>query len=56
MLTHAYCFSLRGPARKRRMMGHYLDLVNRVPVFSMRYRSSLDQLRRMLDLIEESIP
>ena len=56
MLTHAYCFSLRDPERKRRMIDHYLDLVNRVPVFSVRYRSGLDQLRRMLDLIEESIP
>jgi hypothetical protein len=56
LLTHAYCFSLRDPERKRRMMDHYLDLVNRVPVFSVRYRSGLDQLQRMLDLIEESIP
>ena len=52
LLAHAYCFSLEDPDLKRAMVGHYVDLAGRVPVFALRFRPGLEMLPPMLDRIE----
>ena len=55
VLAHAYCFSLQDPKRKQSMMYHYLDLVARVPVFEVRFRSGLEALPASLTDIDRLI-
>jgi hypothetical protein len=52
VLAHAYCFSLRDTQRKQRMVQQYLNLVARVPTYSVRFRSGLEHLAAILDGIE----
>jgi len=52
VLAQAYCFSLREPARKQRMVKRYLDLIARVPVFEIRFQPGLERLPLVLDAIE----
>lgn len=54
ILSHAYCFSLREPGRKRLMMQHYLELVAHTPVVRLRFKSGLERLPEILDLIEQA--
>jgi hypothetical protein len=53
VLPHAFCFSLRDPRTKRRMMEHYLRLVERIPCFAIRFRPGLERLSVILDAIEQ---
>jgi hypothetical protein len=55
VLAHAYCFSLREPERRRRMVERYLDLTTRVPVFAIRVESGLERLPATLDAIEQTL-
>jgi hypothetical protein len=55
VLTHAYCFSLRDDARKRRMLRHYLDFSVRVPVFRVRFPAGLEHIPEILDRLVESV-
>jgi hypothetical protein len=55
VLVHAYCFSLREPDRKRRMLQHYVRLVTGVPVFEVRIESGLERLPEVLDGIEQAL-
>jgi hypothetical protein len=55
LLVHAYCFSLESAARKRRMLEHYLELADRVPVFSVRFSPGFARLAGLLDRIEEAL-
>jgi hypothetical protein len=55
VLAHAYCFSLREPERRRRMVERYLDLTERVPVFAIRIESGLERLSQTLDAIEQEL-
>jgi hypothetical protein len=55
VLAHAYCFSLREPERRRRMVERYLDLTTRVPVFLIRVESGLERLPATLDAIEQTL-
>jgi len=55
VLAHAYCFSLREPERRRRMVERYLDLTARVPVFEIRVESGLERLPEILDAIEQAL-
>jgi hypothetical protein len=55
VLTHAYCFSLRDDARKRRMLRHYLDFSVRVPVFRVRFPAGLERIPEILDRLMESV-
>jgi hypothetical protein len=55
VLAHAYCFSLRDTPRKQRMVQQYLDLVARVPTYTVRFRSGLEHLTAILDGIERVI-
>jgi hypothetical protein len=52
ILTHAYCFSLNDQERKQKMIEHYLELVERVPVFEIRFQPGLENLQSILDGIE----
>jgi hypothetical protein len=55
VLPHAYCFSLRDPARKRRMVRHFLEVGSRVRTYRVRFRPGLKNLPAVLDGIEETI-
>jgi hypothetical protein len=55
LLAQAYCFSLADPARKRRMVEHYLDLAAHVPVFDLRLADGLENLPAALDAVERTI-
>jgi len=55
VLAHAYCFSLRVPERRRRMVERYLDLTTQVPVFAIRVESGLERLPATLDAIEQAL-
>lgn len=49
VLEHAHAFNLTDPARKKTMLQHYLDLVERIPVFEVRFRPGLDRLPAVAD-------
>jgi hypothetical protein len=55
VLAHAYCFSLDDDERKRRMMGAYMELVGRVPVYRVRFRPGLDRLGRVVDALDAAV-
>jgi hypothetical protein len=49
LLPHAYCFSIEHAERNRRMIDEYLRLVEKVPIWCLRFRPSLGHLSQMLD-------
>ena len=51
LLTHAYCFSLKDPERKERMVHQYLELSAKVPVFKLRFRIGFENLEVILERI-----
>jgi len=53
VLSHAYCFSLRDPDRKREMLKRYVSLVARVSVFKVLVESGLPQLPAVVDRLDE---
>jgi hypothetical protein len=55
VLEHAYCFDLEGAPRRRDTAEQYLDLVDRVPVFELRFRTGLQHLEAILDEVERAI-
>jgi hypothetical protein len=55
LLVHAYCFSLSSVDGKRRMLEHYLELAERVPVFSVRFSPGFPRLSDLLDRIEAAL-
>jgi hypothetical protein len=55
VLSHAYCFDLDDPVRKRQMMESYLQLVEQVKTYEIRLPEGLDQLDPALDEIEEQV-
>jgi hypothetical protein len=52
LLPHAYCFDPSAAERKRRMLGRYLDLAARLPVFRVPRGDDLGTLAPTLDAIE----
>ena len=54
-LAHAYCFSVKDPAQKRRTISNYLTLAGRVPAYEIRFRPGLEHLPAVLDAIEAII-
>jgi hypothetical protein len=54
VLEHAHCFDLLDPQRKKRMIDHYLDLVERVPVFEIQFQSGLERLPSLAGRIVEA--
>jgi hypothetical protein len=51
-LTHAYCFSLDDPDRKRSTVANYMELVRRVPVHEVKLPPGLDHLERTVGILE----
>jgi len=49
LLPHAYCFSIEHAERNRRMIDEYLRLVEKVPIWCLRFRPGLGHLSQMLD-------
>jgi len=54
-LAHAYCFSVKDLARKRRTIWNYLIMSGRVPSYEVRFRPGLACFPAVLDAIEELI-
>lgn len=54
-LQNALYFSLGDPARKRRMMTHYLGLVAQVPVYRVRFRRGLETLPDVLEALRQHV-
>jgi hypothetical protein len=54
-LAHAYCFSVKDLARKRRTISNYLTLSARVPAYEVRFRPGFERLPTVIDAIEEII-
>ncbi len=52
VLTHGYCFSIQDRVRNAAMVRNYLELVDRVPVYRVRFSDGFDRLDRTLDVIE----
>ena len=55
VLAHAYCYSLDDVERNRRMIAHYLELSDRVPVFSVIFRAGLENLPTVLEAVEREV-
>lgn len=51
-LAHAYCFSVKDVAQKRRTIWNYLTMTGRVPAYEIRFRPGLEHLPAVLDAIE----
>ncbi len=51
-LAHAYCFSVKDVAQKRRTIWNYLTMTGRVPAYEIRFRPGLEHLPAILDAIE----
>ena len=54
-LAHAYCFSVKDQARKRRTISNYLTICGQLPVYQIRFSPGLEHLPSLLDAIEEII-
>jgi hypothetical protein len=54
-LAHAYCFSVKDLAQKRRTIQNYLTLTARVPAYEIRFRPGLEHLPAVLDAIEKVV-
>ncbi len=52
LLPHAYCFSMEDIEGNRVMIDEYLRLVERVPVWCIRFRTGLENLPRIVDKLE----
>jgi hypothetical protein len=55
VLAHAYCYTLDDVERNRRMIDHYLDLSDRVAVFSVIFRAGLENLPAVLEAVERTV-
>jgi hypothetical protein len=55
LLKHAIYFSSQDKERKREMMGHYLSLAMRVPIFRVSFRHGFDKLPAILDGLEQHV-
>jgi predicted ATPase len=55
VIAHAYCFSVKDAARRRRTVENYLTIATRVPVYELRFRPGLESFTAVLGAIEELI-
>lgn len=53
LLPHVHCFDPRDPLEVRRLVQHYLSLLDMVPVYRLKYRPSFDELHHVVRAIEE---
>jgi hypothetical protein len=54
LLAHAYCFDAQGARHTRQLVDNYLELVSRVPVFTLKYPPDLRQLPQLITVIRET--
>jgi hypothetical protein len=54
VLAHAHCFSLLDAKRKKRMIDHYLELVDRVPVLEISFEPGLERLPSLALRVSEA--
>ena len=54
-LAHAYCFSVKDLAQKRRTIWNYLTMTGRVPAYEIRFRPGLAHLPVVLAAVEAII-
>jgi hypothetical protein len=50
-LAHAYCFSVKDPAQKRRAVESYLALTAQVPAYALRFRPGVEHFGALLDAV-----
>jgi hypothetical protein len=55
VFANAYWFDLRETERKRQTTERYLELVARIPVFRVSFRTGLDRLASVVDAVEETL-
>ena len=55
LLPHAYYVSLTDESLNRRLVTSYLELADRLPVFSLRYDPQLELVDRMCDVVERHV-
>lgn len=55
VLEHARCFAIGDAERRRRLAEHYLDLVRRVPVYRVRFRTGFEHLRELVEHVERVV-
>lgn len=55
VLAHAYCFSLRDPVSKQRVIADYLKLVAQVPILRTRFGTGLDLVPQIVSEIETAL-
>jgi hypothetical protein len=55
VLTHGYCFTTNDRERTGAMVRNYLELVDHVPTFRLRFPDGLDGLDDVLELIEGAL-
>jgi hypothetical protein len=51
LLNHALCFDQTDPAEVARIVGDYLEIAKRVPVFALTYRPGFERLRALVDVV-----
>jgi hypothetical protein len=51
LLTHAHCFDEQDRAATTRLVHHYLRVVERVPVFTVRYHPDFSRLATLVDAV-----
>jgi hypothetical protein len=55
LLDHAHCFNPYDARRKRQMMVSYLTLLDRVPVFDVRFEASFTRIFEVVEAISTSV-
>ena len=56
VLSHAFCFQPQTPQERRTTLADYLELVARVPVYSLTGGQDLGMLDALLDEVEATVP
>lgn len=54
LLDHAYWFKLENASQKRQLIERYMDLAAAIPIFDVSFKSGLEHLPAVLDVIEEA--
>lgn len=54
LMAHAHCFDVADPSESKRIVDEYLEIVARVPVFSLTYRPGFDRLDDLLHAVADA--
>ena len=55
LLTHAHCFDPANSVATAAMVGTYMEIASRVPVFELRYRPDFEALPQLLDAVHRAV-